>query len=60
MSSGWYDPRRVTRSNRLTPSAGQGSPVFDRLDGCEYVFVWRTSEACPLRKTQGALIHSRR
>ncbi|XP_067097484.1 cation-independent mannose-6-phosphate receptor [Osmerus mordax] len=30
-----------------------GSPVFDRLDGCEYVFVWRTSEACPLRKTQG-------
>ncbi|XP_041660412.1 cation-independent mannose-6-phosphate receptor [Cheilinus undulatus] len=30
-----------------------GSPMFDRKDGCEYVFIWRTSEACPIRKTQG-------
>ncbi|KAM9840298.1 cation-independent mannose-6-phosphate receptor [Aulostomus maculatus] len=30
-----------------------GSPMFDRLDGCEYVFIWRTSEACPVRKSQG-------
>uniref|UniRef100_A0A4W6DDK0 Insulin-like growth factor 2 receptor n=1 Tax=Lates calcarifer TaxID=8187 RepID=A0A4W6DDK0_LATCA len=30
-----------------------GSPMFDREDGCEYVFIWRTSEACPIRKTQG-------
>ncbi|XP_032398409.1 cation-independent mannose-6-phosphate receptor isoform X1 [Etheostoma spectabile] len=30
-----------------------GSPVFDRRDGCEYVFMWRTSEACPIRKSQG-------
>uniref|UniRef100_A0A3Q3IL94 Uncharacterized protein n=1 Tax=Monopterus albus TaxID=43700 RepID=A0A3Q3IL94_MONAL len=30
-----------------------GSPMFDRKDGCEYVFVWRTSEACPVRKSQG-------
>ncbi|KAM4632802.1 LOW QUALITY PROTEIN: cation-independent mannose-6-phosphate receptor [Polymixia lowei] len=30
-----------------------GSPVFDRQDGCEYVFIWRTSEACPVRKSQG-------
>lgn len=30
-----------------------GSPMFDRTDGCEYVFIWRTSEACPIRKTQG-------
>ncbi|XP_067429257.1 cation-independent mannose-6-phosphate receptor [Thunnus thynnus] len=30
-----------------------GSPVFDRIDGCEYVFIWRTSEACPIRKSQG-------
>uniref|UniRef100_UPI003AAAD5C6 cation-independent mannose-6-phosphate receptor isoform X1 n=2 Tax=Centroberyx gerrardi TaxID=166262 RepID=UPI003AAAD5C6 len=30
-----------------------GSPVFDRKDGCEYVFIWRTSEACPIRKSQG-------
>uniref|UniRef100_I3KFD8 Insulin-like growth factor 2 receptor n=1 Tax=Oreochromis niloticus TaxID=8128 RepID=I3KFD8_ORENI len=31
-----------------------GSPMFDRIDGCEYVFIWRTSEACPIRKSQGA------
>ncbi|XP_054910202.1 cation-independent mannose-6-phosphate receptor [Poeciliopsis prolifica] len=30
-----------------------GSPVFDRLEGCEYIFRWRTSEACPIRKVQG-------
>uniref|UniRef100_A0A673X295 Insulin-like growth factor 2 receptor n=1 Tax=Salmo trutta TaxID=8032 RepID=A0A673X295_SALTR len=30
-----------------------GSPVFDRQDGCEYVFMWRTSEACPLTSAQG-------
>ncbi|XP_070781683.1 cation-independent mannose-6-phosphate receptor [Enoplosus armatus] len=30
-----------------------GSPMFDRRDGCEYVFIWRTSEACPIRKSQG-------
>ncbi|KAM3602400.1 uncharacterized protein V6R79_003255 [Siganus canaliculatus] len=30
-----------------------GSPLFDRRDGCEYVFVWRTSEACPVKKSQG-------
>uniref|UniRef100_UPI0037E7D95A cation-independent mannose-6-phosphate receptor n=1 Tax=Semicossyphus pulcher TaxID=241346 RepID=UPI0037E7D95A len=30
-----------------------GSPMFDRKDGCEYVFIWRTSEACPIRKSKG-------
>uniref|UniRef100_A0A3Q2EC35 Insulin-like growth factor 2 receptor n=1 Tax=Cyprinodon variegatus TaxID=28743 RepID=A0A3Q2EC35_CYPVA len=30
-----------------------GSPMFDRQDGCEYVFVWRTSEACPIKKVKG-------
>uniref|UniRef100_A0A3B4B5Q6 MRH domain-containing protein n=1 Tax=Periophthalmus magnuspinnatus TaxID=409849 RepID=A0A3B4B5Q6_9GOBI len=29
-----------------------GSPMFDRTDGCEHVFVWRTSEACPIKKSQ--------
>uniref|UniRef100_A0A3B3VE79 Insulin-like growth factor 2 receptor n=1 Tax=Poecilia latipinna TaxID=48699 RepID=A0A3B3VE79_9TELE len=29
-----------------------GSPVLDSLDGCEYIFRWRTSEACPIRKVQ--------
>jgi len=27
--------------------------MLDRQDGCEYVFIWRTSEACPIRKSQG-------
>ncbi|KAL7888463.1 hypothetical protein AOLI_G00034370 [Acnodon oligacanthus] len=30
-----------------------GSPVFDRKDGCEYVFIWRTSEACPVTRVLG-------
>ncbi|XP_063079301.1 cation-independent mannose-6-phosphate receptor [Engraulis encrasicolus] len=30
-----------------------GSPIFDRKDGCEYVFIWRTSEACPIQRVQG-------
>ncbi|XP_041831231.1 cation-independent mannose-6-phosphate receptor [Melanotaenia boesemani] len=30
-----------------------GSPTFDRQDGCEYVFIWRTSEACAIRKSRG-------
>ncbi|KAM8847361.1 cation-independent mannose-6-phosphate receptor [Synchiropus picturatus] len=30
-----------------------GSPMFDRKDGCEYVFIWRTLEACPITKSQG-------
>ncbi|MEQ2219662.1 hypothetical protein XENOCAPTIV_021535, partial [Xenoophorus captivus] len=25
----------------------------DNPDGCEYVFIWRTSEACPIRKVKG-------
>ncbi|KAL7871544.1 hypothetical protein SRHO_G00065270 [Serrasalmus rhombeus] len=30
-----------------------GSPVFDFKDGCEYVFIWRTSEACPVKRVMG-------
>uniref|UniRef100_A0A8C1GAT4 Insulin-like growth factor 2 receptor n=1 Tax=Cyprinus carpio TaxID=7962 RepID=A0A8C1GAT4_CYPCA len=30
-----------------------GAPMFDRKDDCEYVFIWRTSEACPIRRVQG-------
>ncbi|XP_043858247.1 cation-independent mannose-6-phosphate receptor isoform X1 [Dromiciops gliroides] len=30
-----------------------GSPVFQHKEGCEYVFVWRTIEACPIRKAEG-------
>ncbi|KAI2652218.1 Cation-independent mannose-6-phosphate receptor [Labeo rohita] len=30
-----------------------GAPMYDRKDDCEYVFIWRTSEACPIRRVQG-------
>ncbi|XP_018421109.1 PREDICTED: cation-independent mannose-6-phosphate receptor [Nanorana parkeri] len=30
-----------------------GSPVFQELDDCEYVFLWRTSEACPVIRAEG-------
>ncbi|KAG7460969.1 hypothetical protein MATL_G00204630 [Megalops atlanticus] len=30
-----------------------GSPMFESLNNCEYVFIWRTSEACPVRRVQG-------
>ncbi|KAM4713477.1 cation-independent mannose-6-phosphate receptor [Anableps anableps] len=30
-----------------------GSPMFEHQEGCEYIFFWRTSEACPIRKVQG-------
>ncbi|KAM9704645.1 cation-independent mannose-6-phosphate receptor [Menidia menidia] len=42
-------------STRIILQCGDnpGSPMFDRQDGCEYIFVWRTSEACPIRKSQG-------
>ncbi|KAM4042759.1 cation-independent mannose-6-phosphate receptor [Anomaloglossus baeobatrachus] len=31
-----------------------GSPLFQELDGCEYIFLWRTSEACPVVRAKGA------
>ncbi|XP_006882881.1 PREDICTED: cation-independent mannose-6-phosphate receptor [Elephantulus edwardii] len=30
-----------------------GSPVFQSLDDCEYVFLWRTVEACPVVRVEG-------
>ncbi|XP_075123765.1 cation-independent mannose-6-phosphate receptor isoform X2 [Leptodactylus fuscus] len=30
-----------------------GSPVFQEKDDCEYVFLWRTSEACPVVRAEG-------
>uniref|UniRef100_A0A5F9C0Z7 Cation-independent mannose-6-phosphate receptor n=1 Tax=Oryctolagus cuniculus TaxID=9986 RepID=A0A5F9C0Z7_RABIT len=30
-----------------------GSPVFQLMDDCEYVFVWRTVEACPVVRVEG-------
>ncbi|KAM4694239.1 cation-independent mannose-6-phosphate receptor [Discoglossus pictus] len=30
-----------------------GSPVFEQKDDCEYVFSWRTSEACPVIRSSG-------
>ncbi|XP_069811536.1 cation-independent mannose-6-phosphate receptor [Dendropsophus ebraccatus] len=30
-----------------------GSPMFQEQEGCEYVFLWRTSEACPVARSEG-------
>ncbi|KAM8945507.1 cation-independent mannose-6-phosphate receptor [Pelodytes ibericus] len=30
-----------------------GSPVFQQQEGCEYVFLWRTPEACPVQRAEG-------
>ncbi|GAB1300523.1 Cation-independent mannose-6-phosphate receptor [Apodemus speciosus] len=30
-----------------------GSPMFQFLNNCEYVFVWRTVEACPVVREEG-------
>ncbi|XP_067845330.1 cation-independent mannose-6-phosphate receptor [Heptranchias perlo] len=30
-----------------------GSPVFEEYDECEFLFVWRTPAACPIRRAQG-------
>ncbi|XP_068088128.1 cation-independent mannose-6-phosphate receptor [Hyperolius riggenbachi] len=30
-----------------------GSPVFQEQDDCEFVFLWRTSEACPVMRAEG-------
>lgn len=30
-----------------------GSPMFQLLNNCEYVFVWRTVEACPVVREEG-------
>ncbi|XP_058516485.1 cation-independent mannose-6-phosphate receptor isoform X4 [Ochotona princeps] len=42
-------------STRITFECAQvtGSPTFQLQDGCEYVFVWRTVEACPVVRVEG-------
>nr|XP_014346456.1 PREDICTED: cation-independent mannose-6-phosphate receptor [Latimeria chalumnae] len=30
-----------------------GSPIFQRRDGCEFVFSWTTPEACPVQRAEG-------
>ncbi|KAI5938484.1 Cation-independent mannose-6-phosphate receptor [Manis javanica] len=42
-------------STRITFECAQtlGSPTFQLKDDCEYVFVWRTVEACPVVRVQG-------
>ncbi|XP_030627174.1 cation-independent mannose-6-phosphate receptor [Chanos chanos] len=47
-SGGRYSTRIIFECDDTT-----GSPVFDRKDRCEYVFIWRTSEACPVRREEG-------
>ncbi|ELK09957.1 Cation-independent mannose-6-phosphate receptor [Pteropus alecto] len=42
-------------STRITLECAHtaGSPMFQLLDGCEYVFLWRTVEACPVVRAEG-------
>nr|XP_019605252.1 PREDICTED: cation-independent mannose-6-phosphate receptor [Rhinolophus sinicus] len=42
-------------STRITLECAHtlGSPTFQLLDDCEYVFVWRTVEACPVVRAEG-------
>ncbi|XP_014444729.1 cation-independent mannose-6-phosphate receptor [Tupaia chinensis] len=43
-------------STRITFECAQitGSPTFQKLlDDCEFVFVWRTVEACPVLRVEG-------
>ncbi|XP_056620153.1 cation-independent mannose-6-phosphate receptor isoform X2 [Triplophysa dalaica] len=47
-SSGRYSTRIIFQCDD-----SPGAPMFDRIDGCEYVFIWRTSEACPIKRVQG-------
>uniref|UniRef100_A0A673MU85 Cation-independent mannose-6-phosphate receptor-like n=1 Tax=Sinocyclocheilus rhinocerous TaxID=307959 RepID=A0A673MU85_9TELE len=47
-NSGRYSTRIVFQCDD-----SPGAPMFDRKDGCEYVFIWRTSEACPIKRVQG-------
>ncbi|XP_060687644.1 cation-independent mannose-6-phosphate receptor isoform X3 [Hemiscyllium ocellatum] len=30
-----------------------GSPIFQEMDECEFLFVWRTPAACPIRRAEG-------
>lgn len=41
--------------NLMFPFVLQDSPIFDRQDGCEYIFIWRTPAACPIQKNTGGL-----
>ncbi|KAK0149277.1 Cation-independent mannose-6-phosphate receptor [Merluccius polli] len=47
-ASGHYSTRLIFQCDD-----NSGSVVFDRQDGCEYVFLWRTDKACPITKSQG-------
>lgn len=42
-------------STRITLECSQisGSPTFQMRDECEFVFVWRTVEACPVVRVEG-------
>ncbi|MEE6475517.1 hypothetical protein FKM82_010780, partial [Ascaphus truei] len=43
-----YSTRIIFQCDRKT-----GSPVFQQQDGCEFVFLWRTPEACPVLRAEG-------
>ncbi|XP_066228988.1 cation-independent mannose-6-phosphate receptor isoform X1 [Saccopteryx leptura] len=45
--------QRYSTRITLECSHTSGSPTFQLLDDCEYVFVWRTVEACPVVRSEG-------
>ncbi|EPY85235.1 cation-independent mannose-6-phosphate receptor precursor [Camelus ferus] len=45
--------QRFSTRIMLECSHTTGSPTFQLLDDCEYVFVWRTVEACPVVRVEG-------
>ncbi|XP_048841603.1 cation-independent mannose-6-phosphate receptor [Brienomyrus brachyistius] len=46
--SGSYSTRIIFECD-----SSPGSPMFAGRDGCEFLFMWRTSEACPIHRVQG-------
>ncbi|TRY58197.1 hypothetical protein DNTS_017408 [Danionella cerebrum] len=52
-TSGRYSTRIIFQCDDSPVRKTKGAPMFDRRDGCEFVFVWRTSEACPIKRVQG-------
>ncbi|XP_038659271.1 cation-independent mannose-6-phosphate receptor isoform X2 [Scyliorhinus canicula] len=43
-----YSTRILFQCDEIT-----GSPIFEEKDECEFLFVWRTPSACPIRRAQG-------
>ncbi|XP_055495415.1 LOW QUALITY PROTEIN: cation-independent mannose-6-phosphate receptor [Leucoraja erinacea] len=47
------DGRRYSTHILFQCDEVSGSPVFEDEEECEFLFVWRTPAACPVRRAQG-------